>query len=362
MKFLQETGFFTTRCLFFRFSVRYNMKNLFRRGRAIKTRNKWYNIHTRGDNTMTTNDKIYDVIILGGGPAGLSAAIYARRANLTTLIIEKGMYGGLIFNTAEIDNYPGGIKGESGAEFSMRLAEQAKSFDPDTATDEITDVDLDGDIKTLTGSAGVYRGRTVIIATGNVPRLLDVPGELDFAGRGVSYCATCDGPFFTDLDIYVSGGGNSAVEEAIHLAKFGRKVTIIHRRDELRADKAIQKKAMSVSNIDFMLDTVVRELKGDDLLTTVVTENVRTGDIKEIRADEGSSLGFFVFVGMLPQTTIFDGKITMENGYIVTDEEMRTNIAGVYAAGDVRKKTLRQLVTSAAEGAVAAVQCEKYLD
>jgi thioredoxin reductase (NADPH) len=309
-----------------------------------------------------TNEKIYDTIILGGGPAGLSAAIYARRANLTTLIIEKGIYGGLIFNTAEIENYPGGIKGESGAEFSMRLAEQAKSFDPDTVTDEITNVELEGEIKTLTGNAGVYRGRTVIIATGNLPRMLDIPGEADYAGRGVSYCATCDGPFFTGLDIFVSGGGNSAVEEAIHLAKFGRKVTIIHRRDELRADKLIQEKAFKTGNIDFMFDTVTRELKGGDLLNTIVVENIRTGDIKEIRAEEGSSFGFFIFVGMLPQTEIFQGKITMENGYIITDEEMRTNITGVYAAGDVRKKTLRQIVTSAAEGAIAAVNCEKYLE
>jgi thioredoxin reductase (NADPH) len=309
-----------------------------------------------------TNEKIYDTIILGGGPAGLSAAIYARRANLTTLIIEKGVYGGLIFNTAEIENYPGGVKGESGAEFSMRLSEQAKSFNPDTVADEITDVDFQGEIKTLTGNAGIYRGRTVIIATGNLPQTLGVPGEFDFIGRGVSYCATCDGSFFTDLDIFVAGGGNSAVEEAIHLAKFGRKVTIIHRRDELRADKLIQERAFKIANIDFMFDTVVRELKGGDLLDTIVVENIRAGGVKEIRADNGSSFGFFVFVGMLPQTEIFTDKINMENGYIITDEEMRTNITGVYAAGDVRKKTLRQIVTSASEGAIAAVNCEKYLE
>jgi thioredoxin reductase (NADPH) len=308
------------------------------------------------------NEKIYDVLILGGGPAGLSATIYARRANLTTLIVEKGVYGGLIFNTAEIENYPGGIKGESGAEFSMRLAEQAKSFEPDAVTDEIIEADIDGQVKILTGKNGVYRGRSLVIATGNVPRTLGVPGESDFAGRGVSYCATCDGPFFAGLDIYVSGGGNSAVEEAVHLAKFGRKVTIIHRRDELRADKAIQKKAFKCDTIDFMLDTVVRELKGGDLLDTIVVENVRTGVIREIHADEGGSLGFFVFVGMMPQTALFEGKLEMEGGYIVTDEDMRTNVEGVYAAGDVRKKSLRQIVTSVAEGAIAAVQCEKYLE
>jgi thioredoxin reductase (NADPH) len=195
-----------------------------------------------------------------------------------------------------------------------------------------------------------------------VPKTLDVPGEADFIGRGLSYCATCDGPFFRGLDIYVSGGGNSAVEEALHLAKFGRKVTIIHRRDELRADKFIQKKAFKCENIDFMLDTVVRELKGGDLLNALVVENLRTGVVKEIHADEGSSFGFFVFIGMMPQTAVFEGKVGMENGYIVTDEEMRTNIAGVYAAGDVRKKSLRQITTAAADGAIAAVQCEKYLD
>ncbi|MDR1068480.1 MAG: FAD-dependent oxidoreductase [Clostridiales Family XIII bacterium] len=311
---------------------------------------------------MDVNEKIYDVLILGGGPAGLSTTIYARRANLQVLLIEKGIHGGLIFNTAEIDNYPGGVKGESGAEFSMRLAEQAKSFGPDTVTDEITGVELDGEVKTLTGKAGVYRGRTLIIATGNVPRTLDVPGESEFTGRGVSYCATCDGPFFTGLDIYVAGGGNSALEEAVHLAKFGRKVTIVHRRDEFRADKAIQEKIFRCNNVEFMLDTVVRELKGGDLLDAVVVENVRTGDVREIHADAGSSFGFFVFVGMLPQTEIFEGKLAMEQGYIVTDEEMRTSIAGVYAVGDVRKKTLRQIVTAAADGAIAAVQCEKLLE
>jgi thioredoxin reductase (NADPH) len=311
---------------------------------------------------MDTNEKIYDVMILGGGPAGLSAAIYARRANLSTLLIEKGIQGGLIFNTAEIDNYPGGIKGESGAEFSMRLAEQAKSFQPDTVTDEITEALLDGEVKTLTGKAGVYRGRTLIIATGNVPRALDVPGEAEFAGRGVSYCATCDGPFFTGLDIYVAGGGNSALEEAIHLAKFGRTVTVIHRRGEFRADKAIQEKVFRCNNVNFMLDTVVRELKGGDLLDAIVVEHVRTGGVREIRAEAGSSFGFFVFVGMLPQTELFEGKLALEQGYIVTDDEMRTNVAGVYAAGDVRKKTLRQIVTATADGAVAAVQCEKLLE
>jgi thioredoxin reductase (NADPH) len=311
---------------------------------------------------MSENEKRYDVVIIGGGPAGLSAAIYARRANLSVLLIEKDVLGGSIFQTAEIENYPGGVKGESGADFSTRMAEQAQSFGIDQVTGAVREVSFSANEKIVVCDSGEYRGASAIIATGSVPMQLGVPGEAEFIGRGVSYCATCDGPFFRGLDVFVVGGGNSAVEEALHLAKFARKATIIHRRDTLRADKAIRDKAFSAKNVDFLLETVVREIRGGDFVERIVAENTRTGDIREIEArKKDEPLGVFIFVGTTPQTTLFEGTLDMENGYIVTDEDMRTNIPGVFAAGDVRKKTLRQVVTAVSDGAVAAVQAERYL-
>lgn len=306
------------------------------------------------------SEKIYDVIIIGGGPAGLSSAIYARRAELSVLLIEKGVLGGQIFQTSEIENYPGGVKGESGAEFTDRLAKQAESFEYDKVIDEVVDVSLEGDTKTIKCKKDEYKGRGIIVATGTQHTTLNVPGEFDYAGRGVSYCATCDAPFFRDLDVFVVGGGDAAVEEALHLAKFARKVTIIHRRDKLRAAKHIQQKAFNTQNITFMFDTVVREIKGKDLLESIIVENVRTNEVTEIEANpEDGTFGVFVFVGLKPVTTLFEGKLNLENGYIVTDENMKTSVDKVYAAGDVRNKNLRQVVTAASDGAIAAVELEK---
>ena len=309
------------------------------------------------------SDKTYDVIIIGGGPAGLSSVIYARRSDLSVLLIEKGILGGQIFQTSEIENYPGGVKGESGAEFADRLAKHAESFEFDKITDTVTEVDFESDIKIIKCQNGEYRGRSVIIATGTHPTTLGVPGEYEYAGRGVSYCATCDAPFFRDLEAFVVGGGDAAVEEALHVAKFARKVTIIHRRDELRAAKNIQHKAFATENIDFMLDSVILEIKGNDLISSIVVENVRTGEVKEISADaKDGTFGVFIFVGLRPVSDIFEGKLDMENGYIITDENMRTSAHNVYAAGDVRKKSLRQVVTAASDGAIAAVEIEKCLN
>jgi thioredoxin reductase (NADPH) len=312
---------------------------------------------------LIMDKKIYDVLILGGGPAGLAATVYARRANMDVLLIEKGVYGGLIYQTAEVDNYPGGVKGETGADLSMRMAAHAESFSPDKVTDDIVDIDLDGQIKTLTGQNGVYKGKTIIVATGNVPQTLGIPGEEEFVGRGVSYCATCDGPFFTGLNVFVVGGGDSAVQESLHLSQLAKKVTIIHRRGELRAAKSIQEKAFANEKMDFMLESVVREIKGDQLVKSIVVENLRTGEVKDISASPtDGTFGVFIFAGMVPQTKIFENVLNMENGYIITDEEMRTNISGVFAAGDVRKKMLRQVVTAAADGAIAAVSAEQYIE
>ncbi len=308
-------------------------------------------------------DKIYDVIIIGAGPAGLAAGSYAGRARLDTLIIEKAKDGGQIVITSEIENYPGGVEHETGPSLVDRMVKQADGFGAKKVFDTIVDVELEGDIKHLKGLKGDYYSKTVIIATGAHPKPIGCPGEQEFTGKGVSYCATCDASFFEDFDIYVVGGGDSAVEEALYLAKFGKKVTIIHRRNELRAAKSIQEKAFANPKVDFMWDSVVEELKGDGILTSMVVKNVKTGEVREIVADEeDGTFGVFVFIGFTPHSELFEGKVTMENGYIVTDDDMKTNIPGVFAAGDIRKKSLRQVVTAAADGAIAAVQAEKFIE
>jgi len=307
-------------------------------------------------------EQVYDVIIIGAGPAGLSAALYAGRSKLSTLLIEKDKVGGQIIITEEIGNYPGGIEHESGPSLIGRMARQAEIFGSEKVYDSITEVELDGDIKLLKGLKSDYRSRAVIVATGARPRLIGCPGERELAGKGVSYCATCDAAFFEDLEIYVVGGGDSAVEEAIYLAGFARKVTIIHRRDELRAAESIKEKAFSHPKIDFMWNTVITELRGDGILTSMVVQDVNTGERRVIEADEDDGFfGVFVFVGNIPQSELFVGKLDMEDHYIKTDEDMRTGLPGVFAAGDVRAKSLRQVVTAAADGAIAAFNAERYL-
>ncbi len=308
-------------------------------------------------------EKVYDVIIIGGGPAGLAAGLYAGRARLRTLIIEGDKEGGQIVQTAEIENYPGSLAEESGPALIGRMSAQADKFGAEKTLDTIVDLELEGAEKKLVGKKGTYLGKTVIIATGAVPTVIGCPGEKEFTGKGVSYCATCDAAFFEDFEVYVVGGGDSAVEEALYLTKFARKVTIIHRRDALRAAKSIQEKAFANDKIAFLWDSVVKELKGDGLLESMVVENVKTGELTEICADEEDGIfGVFVFIGFKPATALFQGKISMENGYILTDADMKTNVDGVFAAGDVRAKSLRQVVTAVADGAIAAVQAGKYID
>jgi thioredoxin-disulfide reductase len=310
--------------------------------------------------------KLYDVIILGAGPAGLSAGLYAGRYKLSTLIIEKSQDGGQISITDEIENYPGQVidTDESGSSLVARMTAQAAKFGCERASANIVSVELEGEVKKLTDANGnVYEGRTVIIASGAHPRPIGCKNESDYVGKGISFCATCDANFFEDLEVYVVGGGDSAVEEAIYLTKFARKVTIIHRRDALRAAKSIQEKAFANDKIEFMWDSIVEEVSGDEILTKMLVKNVKTGEITTIEADEEDGLfGLFGFIGLIPNTELFaDSKLNMENGYIVTDEDMHTNIEGVYAAGDVRKKSLRQVVTAAADGAIASSQVEHYL-
>lgn len=307
--------------------------------------------------------KVYDVIVIGAGPAGLAAAIYAGRARLSTLLIQKGQDGGQIAITSEIENYPGQIvEGETGPTLIKRMSEQVEKFGAERVSDEVISVDLDRKTKTIKTANGEYTAKNVIIATGAYSRPIGCKREEEFKGRGVSYCATCDANFFEDFEVYVVGGGDSAVEEAMYLSKFARKVTIIHRRDELRAAKAIQEKAFKNEKIHFMWDSVVEELLGEDMLEGMLVKNVKTGETKKIEADpEDGLFGLFGFIGTIPNSKIFDTIKKDERGYIITDENMRTNIEGVYAAGDVRVKLLRQVVTAAADGAIAAVQIERSL-
>ena len=307
--------------------------------------------------------KIYDVIILGAGPAGLTAGLYAGRARLSTLVIEKGQDGGQIAITNEIENYPGQVEGDSGPSLIARMTKQCEHFGVERVSDMIKEVALTGPVKKLTGVKDEYEARTVIIATGAFPRPIGCKNEGKFVGKGISFCATCDAAFFEDLEVYVVGGGDAAVEEAMYLTKFARKVTIIHRRDELRAAKSIQEKAFKNEKLHFLWNTVVDEVDGeDDILSKMIVKNTKTGELTTIEADEDDGLfGLFGFIGLLPKSDLFEGVIDMDKGYIKTDDNMHTNIEGVYAAGDIRVKSLRQVVTSAADGAIAAMQAEKYI-
>ncbi|GAA6492282.1 MAG TPA: thioredoxin-disulfide reductase [Candidatus Bariatricus faecipullorum] len=311
-------------------------------------------------------DKIYDVIILGAGPAGLAAGLYAGRARLSTLLIEKGKDGGQIAITDEIENYPGQIvEGESGPSLIERMTQQCEKFGVERVNDVINDVVLEGDVKKVMSAKAEYQAKTIIIATGAFARPIGCKGEKEFRGKGVSYCATCDANFFEDFEVYVVGGGDSAVEEAMYLTKFARKVTVIHRRDELRAAKSIQERAFKNEKLHFMWDTVVEELGGDGILSEMTVKNVKTGELTKIVADEDDGMfGVFGFIGTIPNSKIYEGKgLEMdERGYIPTDADMHTNIPGVFAAGDIRVKSLRQVVTAAADGAIAATQCEKYIN
>ena len=307
--------------------------------------------------------KIYDVIILGAGPAGLTAGLYAGRSRLSTLIIEKGQDGGQIAITDEIENYPGQmVEGESGPSLIARMTEQAKKFGAERCSDTIKSVELTGEVKKLVGVKGEYLAKSVIIATGAFPKPIGCENEGKFTGKGISFCATCDAAFFEDFEVYVVGGGDSAVEEAMYLTKFARKVTIIHRRDQLRAAKSIQEKAFANPKIHFLWDSVVVKVDGDELLSSMTVKNVKTGELTTITADEDDGLfGLFGFIGYNPNSQHFDGMLDMENGYIKTDDNMHTSIPGVFAAGDIRVKSLRQVVTAAADGAIAAMQAEHFI-
>lgn len=309
--------------------------------------------------------KIYDVIIIGAGPAGLSAGLYAARGKMDTLILEKGSPGGQIATTDEVANYPGAVSDDTGPSLIARMVDQCNSFGAEIVRAEIETVDFSGDIKKIKDAKGnEFQGRSVIIASGASPRKIGCPGENALIAKGVSYCATCDADFFTDLEVYAIGGGDTALEEGMFLTKFARKVYIVHRRDEFRAARSIVEKAEKNPKVEFIMNSVVNEIKGDGMVESIVLKDTVSGELTERHAHEDDgTFGVFVFVGYIPQTAVYKGHVALdESGYIPTDENMKTDIPGVFAAGDIRVKSLRQVVTATADGAIAAIQAEKYIE
>jgi len=300
---------------------------------------------------------MYDTMIIGAGPAGMTAALYAARSNLKVALLERGIYGGQMNNTAEIENYPGYAR-ISGPELAEKMFEPLENLGVEHLFGQVEKIEDHGDYKKIITEDEVFETKTVILASGANHRHLGVPGEEEYNSRGVSYCAVCDGAFFRDEDLLVVGGGDSAVEEAIFLTRFAKSVTIVHRRDQLRAQQLLQERAFANEKISFIWDSVVKEIKGDDRrVTSVVFENVKTGQISE--SDFG---GVFVYVGLDPVSDfVKDLGICDEAGWIVTDQHMKTAIAGIYAIGDVRQKDLRQITTAVGDGAVAGQEVYKYI-
>lgn len=302
-------------------------------------------------------DKIHDLIIIGSGPAGLGAAVYAQRAQLDTVIIEMNMMsGGQILNTYEVDNYPG-LPGIGGFDLGMKLREHADKLGAKFVEDEVIRIEASGDVRAVVCENGVYEAKSIIIATGAVHRKLEVPGEAEFTGAGVSYCATCDGAFFKNKVTAVVGGGDVALEDAIFLSRMCGKVYLIHRRDEFRGAKTLQKRVFDQENIEIVWDTVVDRINGEGKVSSLSLTNKVTGEQRELEVD-----GVFAAVGILPNSQVFKGIVDMDRqGYIVAGEDGITSLQGVFAAGDVRTKQLRQIVTAVSDGANCVTSVERYL-
>ncbi len=303
---------------------------------------------------------MYDVIIIGGGPAGLTAGLYTSRARLSSLLIEKGFTGGQVMTTEWVENYPGFEEGISGAELSQKMEKQATRFGLEITQGSVLNITDDNGIKKVVLEDNKqYEAKVIIIATGSNPRPLKISGEDEFRGRGVSYCATCDGAFFRDVKLAVIGGGDSAVEEGIFLTKFAEVVYIIHRRDQLRAAKVVQERAFANDKIKFIWDSVPESIEGD-------ASGVQSINIKNVKTGEKSGLdvkGIFIYIGYNPNTMFLQKLVKLnESNYILADENMSTSVPGIYAAGDVREKPLKQIATAVGDGAIAAVSAEKYIE
>jgi len=305
-----------------------------------------------------SQENIYDVIIIGAGPAGMTAAVYTSRANLSTLMLERGVPGGQMANTEEVENYPG-YEHILGPELATKMFEHAKKFGAEYAYGDVKEV-IDGEAyKTVVTSNQQYKARAVIIATGAEYKKLGVPGEKELGGRGVSYCAVCDGAFFKGKELVVVGGGDSAVEEGVYLTRFASKVTIVHRRDQLRAQKILQQRAFANEKVDFIWNHTVKQInEKDGRVGSVTLVHTQTGEEREFPCD-----GVFIYIGMVPLTKPFASLgITNENGYIETNELMETKVPGIFAAGDVREKSLRQIVTATGDGSIAAQSAQHYVE
>ncbi len=301
-------------------------------------------------------DKLYDLIIIGSGPAGLAAGIYAERARLDTLVIEKEyVSGGQVINTYEVDNYPG-LPGINGFDLAEKFREHAEKLGVRFVVDRAVRVERQADRNLVVCEEQTYAAKALILATGAAHRKLGVPGEEELAGMGVSYCATCDGAFFRQKDVAVVGGGDVAVEDAIFLARMCRKVYVIHRRDELRAAKSLQETLLGLENVEMVWDTVAEQIEGDGQVERLTLKNVKTGEPSALAVQ-----GVFIAVGIVPNSQIFEGLVELEHGYIAAGEDGRTSVPGIYAAGDVRTKALRQIVTAVADGANAVASAERYL-
>ena len=306
---------------------------------------------------IMAEETIYDVVIIGAGPAGMTAAVYASRANLKTVMLERGMPGGQMANTEEVENFPG-FDFITGPELSTKMFEHSQKFGAEYKYGDIKSVEIDGDIKILKTGTEDIRTKTVIIATGAEYKKVGVDGEDTLGGRGVSYCAVCDGAFFKEKELVVIGGGDSAVEEGVFLTKFASKVTIVHRRDELRAQKILQDRAFKNDKIDFIWDTEIQAINGDSRVESVTLLDKKNGSIYDFEAD-----GVFVYVGMKPLTAPFESLgILNDLGYVNANDEMETPIPGIFAAGDVRDKTLRQIVTATGDGSIAAQNAQHYIE
>src|SRR5690625_314107 len=305
-----------------------------------------------------SEERMYDVIIIGAGPAGMTAAVYASRGNVDTLLLERGVPGGQMADTEDIENYPG-FDHILGADLSNKMYEHAKKFGAEYAYGNISEVIDHGDYKEIIAGDKKYKAKALIIATGAQYKKLGIKGEAELTGRGVSYCAVCDGAFFKDQELVVVGGGDSAVEEGVYLTRFAKNVTIIHRRDELRAQKILQQRAFKNEKVDFIWDTVVEEIhEKDGKVGSITLRNVQTDEVSEY-----SIPGVFVYIGMVPLSEPFKSlNIVDEEGYIPTNENMETKVPGIFAAGDIRVKDLRQIVTATGDGSIAAETAQAYIE